>query len=103
MKDKPFQGQMPLEMLTDTIHFISGLANGVLETNPTDVHRSFVFSVIAKILSDMNEDEWNKFKTITPCGNPGCDCHNTMTMLIPGLTKLRDEYRKPQMTHNSQN
>lgn len=49
--------------------------------------------VITNVVGNLPEDYWQQCKDITPCGNPGCDCHVLQTEMVAMLQKLRDDWK----------
>lgn len=72
---------------------VGGLLHIAREMGGDSFRGFFMGGVVANVLANLSEKDWEAFSNPIPCGRPACDCHLVFVDLLNELKALREDHK----------
>lgn len=64
------------------------------QTEPHEFRNGLIASICSIVHKEMDEDYWNKFIDVQPCGKEGCNCHESSQIFVDAAKAIKDSYEE---------
>lgn len=73
--------------------FLMAFLGGISRRSTPAAFRAFLAGALGNVVGNMSDEDYQKFRKVEICEEPGCNCYEIQTRLVELLDFMRDDFK----------